>query len=162
MSIQRRRSLIVKFLASGAASTQEEIVDALAQAGERATQATVSRDLVALGAVRGPRGYQIADSVPSLSSVRGSDKGAVSAQELEQARLIRAHALSIELAHSIVVIKTAPGHAQLLASGLDRTPPKGVVGCVGGDDTIFLATGGPQAAKHVTKSLRALLTKDPS
>ena len=68
--------------------------------------------------------------------------------------LVRTHAFTIELAHNIVVIKTAPGHAQLLAVGFDRKPPKGIMGCLAGDDTIFLATQSPKTAKQVQTLLR--------
>ncbi len=160
MAIERRRALITKMLTSGIARTQEEIVEELAHAGEKATQATISRDLASLGAVRGPRGYQIFEPGSRPGAARAGN--AAPTQDSEQARLVRAHALSIGIAHSIVVIKTAPGHAQLLASAFDRSPPGGVAGCVGGDDTIFLATTSPGAARSVARALRAQLRKDAS
>lgn len=147
MGMQRRRQLIVKMLDTDDPRTQEQLVAALAKAGEPATQATISRDLAALGAVRGPEGYMLtsgADEQPQMGD--------------DLARLLRAHALTVEPADSLIVIKTAPGHAQLLAVGFDRNRPKGIVGCIAGDDTIFLATTSTQASRRVLKALRTQLS----
>lgn len=144
--IQRRRSLITQILDTHGSYTQEQIVNELSQLGIKATQATVSRDLTALGAIRGPEGYQ-------LGGIAHDSK----TMSADLANLLQAHALRIEPANSIVVIKTAPGHAQLLAVGFDRSPPTGIVGCLAGDDTIFLATTSPKTAGTIIKLLKAQL-----
>jgi len=143
---QRRRSFIVQILESGDPQTQEAIVEALGEMGIRATQATVSRDLNALGAVRGADGYQLAGA---------SNPNPLMSSDLE--KLVALHAISVHPADSLVVIKTAPGHAQLLAVGFDRTPPGEVVGCLAGDDTIFLATTSRKSAGVVVGQLTALM-----
>lgn len=144
--IQRRRSLITQILSTNGSHTQEHIVHELHTMGVTATQATISRDLAALGAIRGPEGYQLGGS-PQRADAMSDDLSA----------LLRSHALKIEPANSIVVIKTAPGHAQLLAVGFDRSPPTGIVGCLAGDDTIFLATTSPKTATSIIKMLKAQL-----
>lgn len=144
--IQRRRALIAQILETHGSNTQEQLVKELANLGIKATQATVSRDLSALGAIRGPEGYRL-----------GAPPQEPNAVSTSLSNLLRSHALRIEPANSIVVIKTAPGHAQLLAVGFDRSPPTGIVGCLAGDDTIFLATTSPKAALRIIKQLQAQL-----
>ena len=122
---------------------------ALAEYGIQATQATVSRDLSAMGAVRGSDGYRLLGAASNNS---------VMSEDLEQ--LFTSHAIGVVLADSIVVVKTAPGHASLLAVGFDRSPPGGVAGCVAGDDTIFLATKSRTQASKVCEKLVSLLGGD--
>lgn len=132
-------------LRKGPVWTQDEITAALARAGEKVTQATVSRDLAAIGALRGPDGYRLPDApVRTIHDDPPHD---------ELASLLRRHAVSIRQAHANVVVRTAPGHAQMLALALDHHPPKGVVGTVAGDDTILIATASPLSAERVTRRL---------
>lgn len=147
MAKQRRHELIAHFLSTKDTLNQEELVRLLAEAGEIVTQATVSRDLSALGAVKGASGYQL-----------GGDQTSPQDEiDPNLTTLLKAHAFTINLAHTLVIIKTAPGHAQLLAVGFDRKMPQGIVGCIAGDDTIFLATKNPRAAKSIAHLLTAQL-----
>ncbi len=120
-------------------------------AGVSVTQTTVSRDLAAIGAVRGQDGYRLGGSFTENGHalpIAGND---------ELSGLIYRHVLSVAKAQAIVVVKTAPGHAQMLASAFDRWPPYGVVGTVAGDDTIFLATTSSKAIGVLMKTLRAAM-----
>ena len=78
--------------------------------------------------VRGPGGY----SLPGLHAFGPRVRG-----PLETA--LQRHLFSRTIAGTMVVLPL-PGHASLLASKLDATPPEGMVGCIAGDDTIFIAT----------------------
>ncbi|MCZ6835749.1 MAG: arginine repressor, partial [Planctomycetota bacterium] len=109
------------------------------------TQATISRDFRALGVIKGPMGY-------ALPGTHALDSFPDEIGELES--LLTRHASCIETADSLVVIKTAPGHANLLAVAFDRWPPKSVVGTIAGDDTIFVATNSRTAASKLTTELR--------
>ncbi|MEC7128916.1 MAG: arginine repressor [Planctomycetota bacterium] len=122
-----RRHLLTQLLNAGSVRTQEELATALADAGEAATQATVSRDLAAIGAVRGPGGYSLPGGFTPSAPVFGAP--------LETA--LQRHLFTRTIAGTMVVLRTAPGHASLLASKLDATPPEGMVGCIAGDDTIL-------------------------
>jgi transcriptional regulator of arginine metabolism len=144
--------LMVDLLRKGPVSSQEELAEALARAGEPVTQATVSRDLAAIGAVRGPDGYRVPEVFAEPIRVGGG--------EHEVAGMIRRHAVSVMVAHAMVVIKTAPGHAQMVATAFDRWPPEGVAGTVAGDDTIFLATLSPRTAERVTRELTEAMRGD--
>jgi len=137
--------LIVDLLGRGPVLTQEELAEALARGGEPVTQATVSRDLAAVGAVRSADGYRLAGEAGVANAVlAGGD---------ELSGVVRRHVVEARVAHSLVVVRTAPGHAQMLASAFDRWPPDGVEGTVAGDDTIFLATQSPSAARALADLL---------
>jgi len=129
--------------------SQEALVEALAEAGEPATQATVSRDLAAIGALKGPGGYRLPDE-PASAPAAGS-------AELEAA--VRRHVVRIDRADSLVVVRTAPGHAGLVGAALDRWPPEGMVGTVAGDDTIFIATPSSRAASALASTLSRMLSR---
>lgn len=143
MPTSRRRQLIERHLRAGPAQSQQEIARALKSHGIRTTQATISRDLVALGALKGPSGYFLGDEPEP------PDPGGGEVVE----RAIADHALSVVAADSLVVIRTSPGHANLLGAAIDRRPPDGVAGCIAGDDTLFLATTSAAVARRVAAQL---------
>lgn len=137
-------------LRAGPAPSQELLARALARMGLRATQATISRDLHALGVIKGPAGYTLPESVVATAAVQGPGG---EGNELDA--LLRRHAVSIVPADSLVVVRTAPGHANLLALAFDRWPPDQALGTVAGDDTIFIATASRAAARRLTARLLA-------
>jgi len=115
------------------ASTQRQLVDALNERGQLATQSSVSRDLKEIGAIKTSQGYEL----PSSSS-DGSD-------ELhEVADFLR----SITPAGpNLTVIRTAIGAAQRVALALDRSNWPEMVGNIGGDDTVFVASDSAASQK---------------
>jgi transcriptional regulator of arginine metabolism len=141
MRPDRRRDLL-RILREGGASSQKEIVDALRRSGHEVTQATVSRDLREVGAMKVRSGdgfaYKLADDVPH--SLNGDLVSRNLAQSLAD------FALDVRVAHSIVVLTTAPGHASAVARAIDLAGPNPVVGTIAGDDTIFVATSDPDTA----------------
>ncbi len=92
----------------------------------------MSRDLEQLGAVKVKRGGVLSYALPD--QIGGADW---SAGRLE--RILREWALSIEAAGQMVVIKTPPGSAHLVASAIDHAQLPEIAGTVSGDDTLFLA-----------------------
>jgi len=122
----QRRETIRQLLLQAPASTQRQLVDELNERGQLATQSSVSRDLKELGAIKTSQGYEL----PSSSSA-GSD-------ELhEVADFLR----SITPAGpNLTVIRTAIGAAQRVALALDRSNWPEMVGNIGGDDTVFVAS----------------------
>ncbi len=147
MSRLRRQSQIARILRRQAVTSQEELCDLLRDEGIAATQATVSRDLAALGALRGPDGYALpGETVPVAAGP---------SDELHSA--MKRHALSVKQAATLVVVRTAPGHAAVVGAALDRRPPVGVVGTVAGDDTILIATTGQSAARRLVRQLAEML-----
>jgi transcriptional regulator of arginine metabolism len=130
---QQRRETIRQLLMQAPASTQRQLVDALNERGQLATQSSVSRDLKEIGAIKTSQGYEL----PSSSS-DGSD-------ELhEVADFLR----SITPAGpNLTVIRTAIGAAQRVALALDRSNWPEMVGNIGGDDTVFVASDSAASQK---------------
>lgn len=133
MRSDRRRDLI-RILEEGGATSQQEIAEALRARGHRVTQATVSRDLGRLGAVKIRRNGHSFYGLPT--ALAGTDAGG--GPDLQWT--LDSFALEIEPAGSLVVVKTAPGHAAVIARSIDLAGLDEVVGSVAGDDTIFVAT----------------------
>lgn len=130
-----RRDAIRKLLREGAVETQQKLVDRLTRSGLTVTQSSVSRDLRDLGAVKTADGYTLPssehDGEAELKKVGTLLRGAVSAG-----------------AH-LLVIKTAIGAAQRVALALDRSGWPEIVGNIGGDDTVFVATSSVNGQKHL-------------
>lgn len=143
MKARRRRDLI-RILHEGRAASQQDIVESLRSLGHEVTQATVSRDLQSVGATKvranGHFVYRLPDEMPrGDSDLLGRNLIAT----LEQ------FAVSIEAAASIVVLKTAPGHASAVARAIDLAGLDDIAGTIAGDDTIFVATDGTEQAKSL-------------
>lgn len=147
MTRLQRQSQIKDLLARTLAMTQETIVVELQKIGIQVTQATVSRDLAAIGAVRGPHGY----------ALPGPGVGMPSSDLNSLLSLIRDHVIRITPAASIVVLHTAPGRANFVASEIDAARPSEMVGCLAGDDTIFVATPCIESARSLAKTLKSAL-----
>ncbi len=127
---QQRQRLIADWLRKHRIGSQEELVARLDLAGVSATQATVSRDLDELGAVRvrggGSVHYRLPEQLESGQAGR-----------LDQ--LLAEWVTDIVAAGNLVVLKTPPGSANLVANALDAAGLDEVAGTIAGDDTIFVA-----------------------
>ena len=128
--LQRQR-LIADWLRDHRVGSQEEIVARLSLAGIAATQATVSRDLIELGAVKAKRDGAIRYMLPNAV-----DPGHA-ASKLDQ--LLAEWVDTIVTAGNLLVLKTPPGSANLVASALDAAGMEEIAGTIAGDDTIFVA-----------------------
>jgi len=150
-SATARRSMVIKLVDDGLIHSQNDLVRELGNLGFFVTQATASRDLEELGAVRGKDNsgifrYQFVATPESNKSKRIAD-------------LIS----SIDSSGNLAVIKTPPGAAQLLAGNLDRATKSGklhsAIGTIAGDDTVLVvsksATGGASLAREINKLLGA-------
>ena len=140
MKAHRRRDLI-RILHEGKAASQQAIVENLRALGHDVTQATVSRDLQSVGATKvrsnGHFVYRLPDEIPrGDSDLLGRNLMAT----------LQQFAVSIEAAASLVVVKTAPGHASAVARAIDLAGLDDIAGTIAGDDTIFVATGGVEQA----------------
>jgi transcriptional regulator of arginine metabolism len=142
---ERRQRAIAEIIRSAALSSQEEIAERLGSLGFAVTQATVSRDLEQIGAVKVRRGGQLGYSLPDAN---GETAG------VQLAAVFRDWVRSIECAGNLVVIRTPPGSAHLIGVALDRSELPQIVGTICGDDTIFVACGGAADAEKLTLTLR--------
>ena len=128
----RRLRILADLIRGGTVASQEEATAKLKAAGFAVTQATVSRDLESLGAVKLKRGGILSYSLPDQLGA-----GDWSTGRLE--RLMGEFVISIEAAGQMIILKTPPGSAHLVASALDQARLPDVAGTVSGDDTMFVA-----------------------
>ena len=146
-----RRTLIGEVITRQRIHSQEELRTALAAEGFAVTQATLSRDLVDLGAVKIPNGD--GRSVYALPEERPAEPAA------DTGRLARAvHELAVSVEHSlnIVVVRTPPGGAQYLASAFDGAYWGSILGTVAEGDTLLIVTRGVEAGAEVAAAIVAL------
>jgi transcriptional regulator of arginine metabolism len=148
-----RQAKIVSLLAEHAVSSQAELAALLAAAGIRVTQATLSRDLEDLGAVklRSPDGGQPCYVVPENGSL--APRRADDAPPQRLARLLAELLVSAEANGNLVVLRTPPGASNFLASALDRAGLTEVLGSIAGDDTILVVARDPDGGQALADSL---------
>lgn len=144
----RRRRAIAELIRSGRQTSQDELVTELRRRGFAVTQATVSRDLDQLGAVKIRKSGAVSYALPD--ALGDSDWAG-----RQLSSLIAEWARSIEPAGNLVVITTPPGLAHLIGVALDQAELSGVVGTICGDDTIFIATRSARKAIALATSLRS-------
>lgn len=150
-----RHMRIVELLAQEAVRSQAELGELLAEDGFVVTQATLSRDLDDLRAVKvvGPDG-ELVYAVPEDGgdpTPRPVDLDAASGVRL--ARLAEELLVTVDHSANIVVVRTPPGAAQFLASAIDHAVLPTVIGTVAGDDTIFMVTRDPDGGSEVAAAL---------
>lgn len=143
---ERMRDL-TEILRSGRASSQQAIVAELRTRGHEVTQATVSRDLRDIGAAKVRVGEDFEYRLPDEAGLGSLDP---SGRNLK--KVLDEFALSIERSGTLLVIKTPPGHASLLARAVDLANDASVVGTIAGDDTLFVALGDVGTADRVRTS----------
>ncbi len=142
-----RHARIVTLLASRSVRSQGELASLLASEGIEVTQATLSRDLEELGAVklRGADGGVGAYIVPEDGSpVRGVFGGTD-----RLSRLLGDLLVGTDATGNLAVLRTPPGAAHYLASAIDRAALPDVVGTIAGDDTIFVAAREPMTGSEL-------------
>lgn len=127
----QRQHRIARLLAEETVTNQGRLVELLADAGITATQATVSRDLEEMGAikVRAPGGLTIY-AIPELPTDQ-------LAPEDHLRRVLGEWLVDIDRSGDLVVLRTPPGSAHVVASALDRAGLPNLVGTVAGDDTLL-------------------------
>jgi transcriptional regulator of arginine metabolism len=143
---ERRQRAIAELIRSSALSNQEELAERLGCLGFAVTQATISRDLEQIGAVKvrrdGQHSYALPDQVRDGAGPR-------------LAAVFRDWVRSVDTAGNLVVIKTPPGSAHLVGVVLDQSDIPEIVGTICGDDTIFIACRSAAEAAGLSSKLRA-------
>src|SRR5205085_7798514 len=111
----KRQRAILDLLQRQSVHTQQELAQALSGLGLGATRGTVSRDIQELGLVRTGSGYRAGTHVPAKSEL----------------------VLSMTQVEFMLVIRTPPGSANMVARSIDEAGLEGVAGTVAGDDTVL-------------------------
>ncbi len=145
----RRQRAIADLIRSEAVASQEEVTARLAAQGFAVTQATVSRDLDQLGAVKVKRGGTLSYSLPD--QMADSDWAAGRLQ-----RIIAEWVQSAEAAGNILVLRTPPGSAHLVGAAIDQARLPEIAGTVSGDDTLLLVIRDGFAAGDVKSKIQSL------
>ena len=143
---ERRQRAIAELIRSQPLGSQDEVADRLGALGFAVTQATVSRDLEQLGAVKVRREGQLSYVLPEQIG---------DAQPPRLAAVFREWVRSVDAAANLVVIKTPPGSAHLVGVVLDQSDYGEIVGTICGDDTIFVACRTASDAELLTGKLRS-------
>ena len=164
-----RHQRIIDLVTQREIRSQTELGDLLAEQGVHVTQATLSRDLVELDAIKvrsasGPLVYAVpaegGDRTPSTPR-----ETAASWQRL--ARLCQELLVSAEASANLVVMRTPPGAAQFLASAFDKAEQPDVLGTIAGDDTLVVISREPEGGEALVRRYLALAdhedpaTRDP-
>jgi transcriptional regulator of arginine metabolism len=147
-----RQEMIKDWITQGSIHSQLEIVDRLKNSGFDVTQATVSRDLEDIGAVRGR------DS-------QGDPNYRINQESMDEplsklSRLISDLLVDVKSSGNLTVLRTPPGGAQLLASALDRASRAGtvpqIIGTIAGDDTVLVVSSESDGAAQNAQLLLSL------
>jgi transcriptional regulator of arginine metabolism len=149
-----RQARIVELIRDRAVHSQTELLGLLEAEGIGTTQATLSRDLDELGAVklRGADGGTPVYVIPDDGSpVRGIEGGTA-----RLARLLGELLVSADASGNLAVLRTPPGAAHYLASALDRAALHDVVGTIAGDDTLLVVAREPLTGAQLVARLREL------
>jgi transcriptional regulator of arginine metabolism len=142
---QDRQARILEIIEADEIETQDELLDRLAQAGYKSTQATVSRDIREL-------------KLTKIPGTKGKQRYALEKKQNHESsyiHVLRTGILSIEAAENIIVIKTVSGVAMAVAAALDNMDIYGLMGSIAGDDTIFLAV----RSRELTMSVKSTIEK---
>ena len=150
MSKVQRHHQITQLLCDLPISSQLDLVKELEDVGMPATQATVSRDLEELGAVkvRLPNG-ELIYAIPEYPVDRVLP-------EDHLRRVMGEWVVEIKTSENIVVLRTPPGSAHVVATAVDRAGLPEVLGTVAGDDTLFVVAASSEAGKSLNKNLLQL------
>ena len=144
-----RQGKILEIIQKYDVDTQEELAERLREQGFIVTQATVSRDIreLKLNKVSLPGGGQ------KYTCVRQEDDR----MEDRFVRVLRDGFLSMDMAQNILVIKTVSGLAMAVAAALEAQKFQEIVGCIAGDDTIFVAVRTQEATGKLMEKLQGIL-----
>jgi transcriptional regulator of arginine metabolism len=145
----QRQHRIAKLLAEHAVSSQPQLVELLGSDGVVATQATVSRDLEEMGAIKVRAGG--GESVYAIPELPKEQR----APEDHLRRVLGDWVVEVAHSANLVVLRTPPGSAHVVGSALDRAALPAILGTVAGDDTLLVVAaeriGGAKVAKQLSE-----------
>ena len=160
LSRSARQARIRELIEAREVTSQTHLAALLAVGGVEVTQATLSRDLEELGAVK----LRGADGAPA-SYVLPPENAPLRPAQAAPARLIRLLAdllVNAEGSANLAVLRTPPGAAQFLASAMDKVGLPDVLGTIAGDDTVLCISREPAGGPALADRLRALAERTPA
>jgi transcriptional regulator of arginine metabolism len=150
----QRQHRISELLSEHVVSTAAQLVALLADDGITATQATVTRDLQDIGAVK----LRDAEGRRRIQLTTAATSGSAPLDHLR--RMMGEWATNIDNSGNLVVVRTPPGCAHVVASALDRSAMSGILGTVAGDDTILVVATENYGGVAMADNLRRLAGLD--
>lgn len=149
---KNRHDKIIELINNHVVETQEQLAALLKDEGYDVTQATVSRDIRQMKLTKqvtpdGRQKYVYTTADPEVMH----DK---------YVRILKAGFVSMDLAQNLLVVRTVSGMAMALAAAIDSLEITEVVGCIAGDDTIFVATKSEEEATVLMKEFEEMLGRD--
>jgi transcriptional regulator of arginine metabolism len=153
-----RHRRIVELVTQHEVRSQSELAALLAESGLRVTQATLSRDLVELDAVkiRTASGALVYAVPAEGGDRRPAAPGETAAATHRLGRMLGELLVSAEASANMVVLRTPPGAAQYLASSFDRSELPDLLGTIAGDDTVLLISRAPTGGDALARRILAL------
>jgi transcriptional regulator of arginine metabolism len=147
-----RQQLIVELVSTRPVRSQSELAALLAESGLSVNQATLSRDLVDLDAVKiRDRSGVLVYAVPGEGGDRTPLVTDTEAAEARLARLCGELLVSAEASANLVVLRTPPGAAQFFASAIDHAERSDLLGTIAGDDTVVVICRDPRGGAAVAQ-----------
>lgn len=149
---KNRQEKLLELVSMYEIDTQEELISRLENCGYNATQATISRDMREL-------------KISKISTGRGSYRYVAPKQLVQDddGSFFNAAVMSsvsgVVCSGNLVILKTTPGLANAVAVGVEEMKIPEILGCVAGDDTIFIATPGETCSIEISEKIKKMLRK---
>lgn len=151
---QRRQQTIIRLIGQHPVGNQPRLLELLSREGVRTTQATVSRDLDELGVIKvRSAGGQTVYALPAIEADRIAPFD-------QLRRVLGEWVADVGVSGNIVIVRTPPGCAHVVASALDRSAIAGLLGTVAGDDTLMCVATKDTSGTELAAQLRALAGLD--
>lgn len=150
----RRLTAIRQIVDHEPVHSQEELRKRLQTMGFDVTQATLSRDIKELGLMK-----RAADGAYQAAGANATAPSSAAAAAVALSRALGEFLLSVEVAQQLVVVRTGPGQAQLLAIAVDRAQLPDVIGTIAGDDTILVICRDARAGQATRATIAHLTTE---
>ena len=145
----KRQEKIIEIVTQNEIGTQEALIDALRNAGCNVTQATVSRDIRELKLTK------MLTAHGTYRYVRHQENSHRGHVKLNNA--VADSITSVDYSNNIIVLKTFPGLAMAVASGIDAMNLPDILGCIGGDDTIMIVTRNEETSADISSKIKDLM-----
>ncbi len=147
-----RQQLIIELVSTRSVRSQGELAELLSESGLSVNQATLSRDLVDLNAVKiRDRTGSLVYAVPGEGGDRTPRVTETEAAGARLARLCGELLVSAEASANLVVLRTPPGAAQFFASAIDHAERPDLLGTIAGDDTVLVISRVPDGGTEVAQ-----------
>ena len=144
-----RQNAIIELIEKFEVETQEDMISRLRALGYEVTQATVSRDI---------RELKLTKVLTSHGTYRYvKNRGNHHEGNIKLNHAVVDSIVKVDYSSNIVVLKTYPGLAMAVASGVDALNLSNVLGCIGGDDTIMIVTRDEETSAKISENIKELI-----